>query len=107
MALDFQLLPFAHLITPLPWTGCWLWDGRRFSRNGYGRVWHDGKERQAHRVTYELLVGPIPQGLILDHLPKCRVRCCVNPDHLEPVTHRTNTLRGEAVLFRSIANEPA
>lgn len=53
----------------------------------------DGKPRRAHRVAYELLVGPIPEGLVLDHL--CRVRHCVNPDHLEPVTKRENERRGK------------
>lgn len=52
---------------------------------------HDGKMRLAHRVAYEIHVGPIPDGLEIDHL--CRVRCCVNPDHLEPVTHRENMRR--------------
>lgn len=77
-------------------TGCWVWTGR-LNRNGYGRVYHAGKERMAHRLTYELLVGPIPEGLVLDHV--CRVRCCRNPYHLEPVTVQVNTLRGNAVLF--------
>ena len=51
-----------------------------------------GEKKFAHRIGYEQLVGPIPKGLELDHL--CRVRHCVNPDHLEPVTHKENTLRG-------------
>lgn len=49
----------------------------------------------AHRFAYELLVGPIAQGMTLDH--KCRTRLCVRPDHLEPVTNRENVLRGESV----------
>jgi hypothetical protein len=57
-------------------------------------MWYDGKVRLAHRVIYEYLVGPIPDGLSIDHL--CRVRHCVNPAHLEPVTHRENVLRGQA-----------
>lgn len=65
---------------------CWEWQGRLDPR-GYGRY----AGRLAHRISYELLRGPIPSGLELDHL--CRVRNCVNPDHLEPVTHRENTLR--------------
>lgn len=48
--------------------------------------------RGAHRISYEMLIGPIPSGLQLDHL--CRVRHCVNPQHLEPVTNRVNSLRG-------------
>lgn len=80
-------------------TRCWVWKGKRVSRNGYGRVrCCDGKERAAHRVIYELIKGLIPTGLILDH--RCRNRACVNPNHMEPVTHRENTLRGHAVLFK-------
>jgi hypothetical protein len=71
---------------------CWLWTGSL--SNGYGNIRPRNGEpmMRAHRFAYELLVGPIPEGLHLDHL--CRVRHCVNPDHLEPVTQRVNTLRG-------------
>jgi hypothetical protein len=72
-------------------SGCWLWAGE-WNDGGYGRLWIRGKNHQAHRLSYELHKGPIPDGLTIDHL--CRVRCCVNPDHLEPVTMRENTLRG-------------
>lgn len=75
---------------------CWVWVAR-LNRNGYGRLSHLGEERMAHRLSYEVQVGPIPDGLLLDHV--CRVRCCVNPRHLEPVTHQINTLRGQALLF--------
>lgn len=61
---------------------------------GYGRVQHDGVPTPAYRVVYELAVGPIPAGLVLDHL--CRVIACVNPAHLEPVTHAENVRRGAA-----------
>lgn len=69
-------------------------------RDGYGQLKvkrPDGREgtERAHRVVYELMVGPIPEGMILDHL--CRNRWCVRPDHLEPVTHRTNIFRGEGL----------
>lgn len=80
-------------------TGCWEWQGE-LNRNGYGRVWVNGRRLMAHRVAYQLLVGEIPEGLVLDHL--CKVRRCCNPDHLEPVTVRENTLRGDAVLFKRI-----
>lgn len=86
----------ADRLMPLPWTGCWVWLGP-FNRNGYGRAWFEGAREMVHRLVYRLLVGPIPDGLVLDHL--CRERCCANPAHMEPVTVRENTLRGEARLF--------
>lgn len=78
-----------------PVTGCWLWQKRR-DRDGYGRFKVDCKVQGAHRVSYELFVGPIPDGLPLDHL--CRTRHCVNPAHLEPVTVRENTLRSPLAI---------
>ena len=69
---------------------CWNWRGG-CNGNGYGRFCYHG-QRCAHRLAYELLVGPIPEGMQLDHL--CRNRRCVNPAHLEPVTCRENILRG-------------
>lgn len=74
---------------------CWVWT---FTvSNGYGAFTlrcDDGENRQlmAHRIAYTWLVGPIPDGLVIDHL--CRNTLCVNPEHLEPVTPATNTLRG-------------
>ena len=76
---------------------CWVWTAGQKS-NGYGSFAvgsrTDGSRRQvsAHRFAYEASVGPIPDGLELDHL--CRVPLCVNPGHLEPVTHRENMRRG-------------
>lgn len=71
-------------------SGCWLWTAAT-TPTGYGQFrFHDGS-RAAHRLAYEQMVGPIPDGLELDHL--CRVRNCVNPDHLEPVTHAENLRR--------------
>jgi hypothetical protein len=72
--------------------GCWLWQGA-LSKDGYGRFSFDHTYAYAHRWAYEYMRGPIRDGLTLDHL--CRNRGCVNPDHLEPVTIRENTLRGE------------
>jgi hypothetical protein len=73
---------------------CWLWVGTRHHKTGHGKFWLNNRTMQAHRVAYELLVGPIPDGLTLDHL--CRVRACVNPAHLEPVTLEENVARGLA-----------
>lgn len=64
-------------------------------RSGYGQTWDGQKVLLAHRVAYELAVGPIPEGLHIDHL--CRNRACVNPKHLEPVTCLENVRRGAAV----------
>src|SRR5438552_3186211 len=80
------------LIVPLS-SGCWEWNGPR-SNNGYGRMPYQGRARPAHQLVYRLWRGPIPEGLELDHL--CRNTWCVNPEHLEPVTHRENTRRGRA-----------
>ncbi|WP_280412563.1 HNH endonuclease signature motif containing protein [Nocardia asiatica] len=71
---------------------CWLWTKGTFDC-GYGAFWVPPQNRAAHIVSYNLLVGAVPSGLQLDHL--CRVRKCVNPAHLEPVTCRENLLRGE------------
>lgn len=72
--------------------GCWLWQGN-IGSGGYGRVWYGrGRQFRAHRVAYELAYGPVPEGLVLDHL--CRTRRCVRPDHLEAVSQRINNLRG-------------
>lgn len=70
---------------------CWLYDGW-LDKHGYGYTRFDGKTQRAHKLAYQELVGPVPEGKILDHL--CRIRNCVNPDHLEPVTHKVNLMRG-------------
>jgi hypothetical protein len=72
-------------------TGCWEWQ-RAKCLIGYGRIRIDGKAMAAHRMTYEQAHGPIPDGMGLDHL--CRNPSCVNPAHLEPVTHVENVRRG-------------
>lgn len=71
--------------------GCWLWTGCR--SNGYGQIGMDGRMMLAHRLAYELIIGPIPTGLHIDHL--CRTPLCVNPAHLEPVTPAENIRRGD------------
>lgn len=75
---------------------CWLWTAP-CDREGYGRF----AGRNAHRVAYEALVGPVPHGLELDHL--CRVRECCNPSHLEPVTHAENVRRGDSPAALNMA----
>lgn len=79
--------------------GCWIWTAAR--SHGYGVVTIDRRLVKAHRSVYQALVGQIPEGLTIDHL--CRERACVNPEHLEPVTHRENILRGEGVAAKNAA----
>lgn len=87
-------------VLPEPNSGCWLWVGA-LNGGGYGNTQVRGASTRAHRLAWELAKGAIPPGLELDH--KCRVRCCVNPDHLEPVPHRENILRGKTVPARNFA----
>lgn len=75
-------------------TPCLIWQGNPMG-TGYGTTWQGEKKMLAHRWMYEQTYGPIPDGLVIDHL--CRVRLCVNPDHLEPVTDAENIRRGERV----------
>ena len=82
---------FKEHYMPVPNSGCWIWMST-LNGSGYGRFHFEGKRFCVHRFAYERLVGKIPVGLDLDH--KCRVRCCVNPHHLEPVTRSENVLRG-------------
>jgi hypothetical protein len=75
-------------------TPCWVWQLTRHPF-GYGQTQHEGQMQPAHRIYYERAKGPIPRGLVLDHL--CRNPPCVNPDHLEPVTRQENVRRGAGV----------
>jgi len=109
-----DLLPFKNGPVPVPaevrfWAKvvqsgeCWLWTGST-TLGGYGSCHHSG-ERLAHRWAYENMVGPIPDGLHLDHL--CRVRACVNPYHLEPVTPAVNNSRVDYTAFHEGARRAA
>lgn len=86
-------------IMPEPMSGCWLWTGAITVR-GYGHVRLGGTMHRAHRAVYRAVRGDIPQGLELDHL--CRVLACVNPGHLEPVTHLENVRRGLRAVKQQI-----
>ena len=73
---------------------CWIWSGSRVG-NGYGQIQWNGRVQYSHRVAYMELCGEIAEELEIDHL--CRVRACCNPSHMEPVSHRTNGLRGVGI----------
>jgi hypothetical protein len=86
-----------------PVTDCWEWQGAK-GANGYGRIrvteeFGVHRVEMTHRAAYAAFVGPIPEGLHLDHL--CRNRICCNPAHLEPVTSAENVLRGDAPSARN------
>lgn len=84
-----------HMTTP-----CWEFTGARTA--GYGVIGTGGSAiGRTHRLAYQALVGPIPATLQLDHL--CRNRACFNPKHLEPVTSRENTMRGENFAAKNAA----
>src|SRR5690606_15712718 len=73
---------------------CWLWTDTLNPVTGYGRISINNRRVYAHRFSHELFKGPIPAGYEVDHL--CRVRHCVNPDHLEAVTKTVNIRRADA-----------
>ena len=79
--------------------GCWMWNGS-ISPKGYGQIHYKGTTITAHRLSYILFIGSLTPGLELDHL--CRNRGCVNPKHLEEVTHHENCKRGEAGKYNTI-----
>ena len=83
-------------------SGCWIWMGY-INESGYGHVKIKERTLKAHRAVYAMMAGSIPHGLTLDHL--CRVRCCVNPSHREPVTIRDNLFRGETPAARNASVE--
>ena len=88
-----------------PISDCWRWTGAR-NPKGYGSVANgEGGSKLAHRASYELLVGPIPEGLTIDHL--CLNTSCVNPEHMEPVTRSENSARKATYPRRYwVATEP-
>lgn len=91
--LPSRNLPFMDRIYFEPMSGCWIWGGG-WSSAGYGMINQGGISRYAHRVSYEMHKGQIPDGLTIDHL--CRNTACCNPDHLEAVTMGVNIRRGTA-----------
>ena len=72
---------------PLPWSGCIVWTGS-VDHDGYGKAWHGGKPHYAHRLAWEVECGPIPDGMIVDHM--CYERSCVNTEHMRLTTQANN-----------------
>lgn len=99
LPLEFRLAENSQLI---PETGCRLWTGA-LDRDGYGVITlpQPKRARKAHRVAYEVFVGLIPAGAEIDH--RCRMRSCIEPTHIEPVTHRVNVLRSDHWAARQAA----
>lgn len=100
----YEKIDFPERLLPNFWkrveksSDCWLWTGRQ-RHDGYGQYswYHEGAVRTTtpHRIAYSILVSDVPRDLQLDHL--CRVKNCVNPAHLEPVTPRVNSLRSNSI----------
>ncbi len=95
---------FESKYIPEPNSGCWLWTGY-LDHDGYGQftayaIGRRAVQIRAHRWSYEHFRAPIPEGLQIDHC--CRVRCCVNPSHLEPVTCKVNVHRGKGLAVQNI-----
>lgn len=104
---------FTEKYKPNPETGCWEWSAN-CNDHGYGRFGVKGRMQAAHRVAYEIFVGPIPEGHQIDHTchnqdakcaggKACRHRRCVNPAHLEAVTKRENLMRGQTFVAANAA----
>jgi len=95
MFLDARLpARFWSKTIPEPNSGCWLWTGST-NEKGYGLIGWQGKTGKAHRVAYVALVGGVPPNLEIDHRV-CKLRCCVNPAHMEVMPHLVNVRRGRA-----------
>jgi hypothetical protein len=104
-----KTIPTAHVsldvlferCIPIPFSGCWVWNGATGGRWGYGKIRRGNTSYNAHRLAYVAAKGPIGEGLQIDHL--CRVPGCINPDHLEAVTPRQNVMRGRAPAKAAIS----
>jgi hypothetical protein len=91
-------------VSPEPNTGCWLFVGKN-DHQGYGWIFNENSKRvSAHRIAWEIARGPIPAGMVIDH--KCRVRSCVNPDHLRVCTPIENTTAPGSLAKGRTAKSP-
>lgn len=99
-----EALPINMQTKIVPAGECWEWVGAKIS-TGYGSLTNGQRGSVlAHRKSYEIVVGPIPEGLTIDHL--CRNRACINTDHLEPVTNAENTRRAAALRTHCVKGHP-
>lgn len=84
---------------PVTESGCWIWMGAK-QNNGYGHMGYMGKTYLVHRISYEQHVGLIPENMVIDHM--CRVRDCVNPDHLQVTTIAENVLASNSMTISAV-----
>ena len=100
-----EILGHCHKHGEFNGSPCWVWKG--YLRKGYAHAQFDGRVQSIHKLLYEVCYGPVPEGLELDHL--CRNRTCVNPEHLEAVTHVENMRRGAVkggILWQPVSECP-
>lgn len=82
--------------------GCWIWQ-KSLNEKGYPRIGVDGRTTYAHIVSYQLFNGPVERGMDIDHT--CNVKACINPEHLEQVTHKENIDRMQAHLYGNLCKK--
>lgn len=97
--LKDAIIKFEEKIMPIPFSGCWVWMGAMANKTGYGKCWNGVDHEGAHRFSYRVHKGPIPDEFVIDHM--CRVRLCVNPDHLRAVTQHENVMCGEGAAAKN------
>lgn len=91
------LTRFHSKYIPVTESGCWIWTDH-LCRGDYAQFYINGALQMSHRVSYEIHIGPIPRNMEIDHI--CRVRCCVNPEHLRPLPHKDNVLCGSGLTAK-------
>lgn len=100
-----DLLRFLKMVTVEAATGCWIWQGH-VDDKGYGQFHWRGRSYWAHRPAYATFVGPVPDGVHVDHAEPCHNPSCVNPDHLRLLSESENAADGNRRRFAAVDEPP-